>query len=86
MDNHIPPTPEGEPARCLNNDLIRAELKRRRLALGKSLRALAVPGKVTAQTILNIEDGIHSPTISTLSLLCDRLGMTLKELINSALP
>lgn len=86
MENHTP-TSEGEPTTPrLNNDLIRAELKRRRLELRRSVRSLAIPRRLTAQTILNIEDGTHSPTIITLSLLCGRLGMTLKELITSALP
>jgi transcriptional regulator with XRE-family HTH domain len=88
MDNHtIPPTPpEDGGFSTTENDLIRAELKRRRLALGRSVYSLAIPRKLSAQTIHNIENGIHSPSIVTLALLCRQLGVTLKELVCAAPP
>ncbi|MBL9117863.1 MAG: helix-turn-helix transcriptional regulator [Verrucomicrobiaceae bacterium] len=84
MDNHtIPPTLPSADTLLLGveNELIRAELVRRRLMLGRSVRSLAIPGRLSAQTIHNIEKGKHSPTIRTLSLLCGQFGLTLKELV-----
>jgi len=68
MDPTHAPTPFDYPTWI--NDRIRAELKARRLALGLSAYALAIPRQLTDQTILNIEHGTHSPSITTLALLC----------------
>lgn len=65
-------------------DRIRAELLKLRLAQGKSAHALAVPGLLTKQTILNIEKGVHSPSIHTFAVLCQRLGTTVDCLVDRA--
>ena len=82
MDTTHIPTPEDYPTWI--NDRIRAELKRLRLELGLSAYALAIPKKLTAQTIRNIEKGTHSPSIITLGLLCVRLGTTVKAVVDAA--
>ena len=79
---HAPATPFDYPTWI--NDRIRAELTARRLALGLSAYALAIPRQLTDQTILNIEHGTHSPSITTLALLCQRLGTTLEVVVNAA--
>jgi DNA-binding XRE family transcriptional regulator len=83
MDSPHPPSDELRYAIWIN-DRIRAELKRRRLALGVSPYALAIPRKLTAQTIRNIERGTHSPSIRTAGLLCQRLGTTFDREVNAA--
>ena len=66
------------------NDRVRAELKRLRLALKLSAYALAIPRKLSAQTIRNIESGEHSPSLKTLALLSERLGTTADAVIVAA--
>jgi DNA-binding XRE family transcriptional regulator len=75
---------DGVPYPILINDRVRAELTRRRLALGKSPHALAVSGLIAKQTIVSIERGTHSPTVRTLAVLCQRLGTTVEAVIVAA--
>ena len=63
------------------NDQVRGELRRLRLALGKTAYALALPGRLTAQTISNIESGKHSPSLRTLCLYCRQLHTTVEVVI-----
>lgn len=60
-----------------------AELRRRRLDQGKSLRGLALPGLLTRQTIANNERGRHSPSLYVLALHCLRLGTTVEDLLGA---
>jgi DNA-binding XRE family transcriptional regulator len=48
------------------------------------MSAVAVPGKLSDQTIANIESGKHSPSIITVALYCQRLGTTLEEVVDAA--
>jgi transcriptional regulator with XRE-family HTH domain len=82
MDPNHAPTPEDYPTWL--NERVAAELKARRLALGLSAYALAVPRKLTDETILNIENCKHSPSLRTLGLLCQRLGTTVDVVIVAA--
>jgi DNA-binding XRE family transcriptional regulator len=78
------PGPEIQAYSQRLNDCVRAELTRRRLALGKSPHALAVSGLIAKQTIVSIERGTHSPTVRTLAVLCQRLGTTVEAVIVAA--
>jgi transcriptional regulator with XRE-family HTH domain len=61
-------------------------VKARREALGIALRALASRSGVSASMISDIERGAKSPTISTLCLLADALGVPISALVDTALP
>lgn len=76
------PTPDDYAA--FINEQLAAELRERREALGISAYALAKHARVTDQTILNMEQGNNSPTVTTLALVCVRLGTTLTELVTAA--
>lgn len=66
------------------NRRIGEEVRRRREALGKSAYALAIRGKLSDQTILNIERGHCGATMTMLALVCVRLGTTVSELLAAA--
>ena len=66
------------------NDRVRAELRRVRLAQGKTPYERAVKGILNNQTIANIASGTHSPSLRTLALLCERLGITVEALVIAA--
>ena len=63
---------------------IGAEVRRRREALRLSAYALAKAGLISDQTILNIEQGLVVPLLSTLARLCVRFETTLTELVRAA--
>ena len=65
--------------RCLG-----AEVRRRREALGMSAYALGKAGRVTDQTILNIEQDRVEPLLATLARLCVPFETTLTELVRAA--
>ena len=67
------------------SDLLRAELRRVRLAQAATAQALAVPGVFTDQTLLNIESGKHSPTLRTFVSVCERLGIPFEEVVFAAI-
>ena len=71
-------------------DKIAAEVgravKARREGLGFTLRALAARSGVSSSTISDIERGTKSPTISTLSLLADSLGVPISALLGTESP
>lgn len=64
---------------------VRAEMIRRRLALGKTPYSMALPGLLTAQTIRNIESGTHSPRLDNLALISQRLDAPLESLVLASL-
>jgi DNA-binding XRE family transcriptional regulator len=66
------------------NDRIRTYLKAFRLARGLTPYGLAVPGKLSDQTILNIESGKHSPSLRMTAFYCQRLGTTLEAVFKAA--
>lgn len=68
------------------NDCVRAELLRVRLERGVTPYALAVPGLLNKQTIANIENGVHSPTLVTLAIVSLRLGTRAEVTPNSPTP
>ena len=82
MNSNHAPTPDDY--LTWFNDRVAAELKARRLALPLSAYALAIPRKLTAETIQNIEKGKHSPSLKTLALLCQRLETTVDVVIVAA--
>lgn len=61
-------------------------LKARRETIGLTLRALATKSGVSPSTISDIERGAKSPTISTLSLLAEGLGVPTSSLLGVELP
>jgi transcriptional regulator with XRE-family HTH domain len=61
-------------------------LKARRETAGLTLRALATKSGVSPSTISDIERGAKSPTISTLSLLAEGLGVPTSSLLGVELP
>ncbi len=82
MDTSQVPSSEDYP--IWFNDRVRLELKRRRLELGKSPYSMAIPGKLTDQTIINIENGKHSPSLTTLALYCQQLSASVEKVIITA--
>jgi DNA-binding XRE family transcriptional regulator len=64
------------------NERVRAELKRRRRALGLTPYSMAIPKRLSAQTIRNVESGAHSPSLTTLALMCGRLQTNVEALGN----
>ena len=82
MDTTLLPASDDYPTQF--NDRVRAELLRLRLARRLSAYALAIPGKLSAQTIRNIETGRHSPSLKTLALIAQRLGTTAEEIVLAA--
>lgn len=64
---------------------VRAEMIRRRLALGKTPYAMALPGLLTAQAIRNFEAGVNSPCLDNLALISHRLEAPLEGLVLAAL-
>lgn len=63
------------------NDCVRAELRRVRLERGVTPYALAVPGLLHKQTITNIENGVHSPTLVTVAIVSLRLGTRAEDVV-----
>lgn len=61
-----------------------AELRRLRLHAGLSAYALALPGLISDQAILNIESGQQNPGLKTLARHCQRLGTTLHAVLAAA--
>ncbi len=61
-----------------------AELRRLRLARGISAHALAVPGLLTKQSILNNEKAVHSPSIYHVAVQCQLLGATVESVVGGA--
>lgn len=56
----------------------------RRQRLGRTPYALALPGHLTAQTVRNIEAGVHSPSLRTLCLLSHQLHWDLRQAAQDA--
>lgn len=83
MDPNRAPTDPEKYARWINRRL-GAEVRKRREALRLSAYALAKRARVTDQTILNLEQGHHSPTVTTLALLAVCFGTTCSELVTAA--
>jgi transcriptional regulator with XRE-family HTH domain len=63
-----------------------AAVKARREGLGLTLRALAAQSGVSASMISDIERGAKSPTITTLAVLADALGVPVALLVEPAAP
>jgi len=59
-------------------------LKSRREKLGLSKNSLAQKAGVSVQSVSFIEDGVNSPSISTLLRFCDALGTTPEKLFKEA--
>lgn len=80
------PNPHTDPYEYSDwlNQRVRAELKRLRLELNLSAYELAIPHKLTAQTIRNIENGTHSPKLTILAMHCMSLGTTAKAVFDAA--
>ena len=53
-------------------------------AAGLKPYALAIPGKLSAETIRNILKGRHSPGLRTLGMLAWRLGTTVEVIVLEA--
>ena len=64
---------------------IAAKLRRLRKEQDRSTYDLSVPGQMTGETVRNIENGAHSPRITTLALLCVQLRTPLDVLVPDAL-
>jgi hypothetical protein len=64
------------------NARVGEELRRRRGT--RSAYELAIPRRLSDQTILNIERCVHSATITSLGLVCARLRIRASELVLSA--
>lgn len=61
-----------------------AALKTQREKQGLSKNALAQKAGVSVQSVSFIEDGVNSPSISTLLRFCDALGTTPEKLFREA--
>ncbi len=61
------------------------ELKRRRKRFRLSARALAVPGELGPQTVLDHEDATHAPRLDLLEIHCRQLGTEFPRLLASAI-
>ena len=75
----LPPAPEPSDTEAYPewlNKHVRLKLIRRRVELKKTPHSMAIRGKLSAQTIRNIEKGTHSPTLTTLALICGQLDGT----------
>lgn len=64
------------------NARVGEELRRRRGT--RSAYELAIPRRLSDQTILNIEQCVHSATITSLGLVCARLRFRVSELVVAA--
>lgn len=59
-------------------------LKNRREKLGLSKNSLAQKAGVSVQSVSFIEDGVNSPSVSTLLRLCDALGVTPEKIFKDS--
>ncbi len=59
-------------------------LKTRREKLGLSKNSLAQKAGVSVQSVSFIEDGVNSPSVSTLLRFCDALGLPPEKVFREA--
>ncbi len=63
---------------------VAAELQRRREALGLSRNGLAQKAGISVQSVCFIENGVNSPSLSTLLRICKALGANLTTVLRRA--
>ena len=63
---------------------VAAELRRRREALGISRNGLAQRAGISVQSVCFIENGINSPSLSTLLRICGALEVKLTTVLRRA--
>jgi Predicted transcriptional regulators len=73
---------EGEIARI--GKALAAVLKELREKQGLSKNALAQKAGISVQSVSFIEEGVNSPSVSTLLRLCDALGTSPEKLFKEA--
>jgi transcriptional regulator with XRE-family HTH domain len=62
-------------------ELIGAELRRRRLAQGRTLRQVAVKAGMSLTYLSEVERGRKEPSSEVLVAICDALGLVLSEVL-----
>ena len=83
MENNHAPTDPDEYADWINRR-VGEECRELRERKGVGASALAIPGKLSDQTILNLEKAIHSINLKTLARLARQLGTTLPAIVTAA--
>jgi DNA-binding XRE family transcriptional regulator len=63
---------------------VAAELQRRREALGLSRNGLAQMAGISVQSVCFIENGVNSPSLSTLLRICHALGTRVETVLRQA--
>jgi transcriptional regulator with XRE-family HTH domain len=63
-----------------------AHLKKLRLAKGYSMRGFANEADIDYSQVVKIENGVISPTLTTLFKLAETLNITLKDLLDFTYP
>jgi transcriptional regulator with XRE-family HTH domain len=63
---------------------VAAELQRRREKLGMSRNALAQKAGISVQSVCFIENGVNSPSLSTLLRICHALNVSVATVLGRA--
>lgn len=63
---------------------VASELQRRRIEIGLSRNALAQKAGISVQSVSFIENGVNSPSLSTLLRITFALETTLEEVLRTA--